>query len=561
MERVIALIDMDCFFVQVEQRERPELWGKPVVLASQDKEGAPGRIGVVSYEAQILGVERKMTISQARAVCPDLNVCFASQGEHLGKADMQKYRDASAEIFDVFNNFDERIVVERVSVDEAFLDMTELVDQTIVEIGVAQLLQDLTSNLSTILPTTHVADGNDRGNEDVYDREASVRNLADNIYMIPRCLSKLRLAVAAEAIEQIRARIKESTQFFCSGGIANNKMLAKLVCARHKPRQQTVIPFDFVPVLFEETPIGDVRMLGGKLGNSIQQKLGVGTMADLAAVPYDLIERHFGDQAQWISQLAKGLDDEPVKPRNNQLSIAVSKTFPGKNALTTVAEVRRWIEGLSKELSKRLVADQVKNKRTAENVIFGILNETHTSRTLKIGSEQWTPPVYTLSMSASRFTDGLSVQSQNIMEWIEKRLQLSEAGRGLFQPPSTAPPEPRIFVKGVLKRPADLEEPEVKVDEDGWQVYDPTKFESTEDSNHAPVLPAVELSDIGAISSSVYEELPANIKADSNDMYEPIIHDHSRSGLLAFSGIILAQACSTNSEGSQSWTTQVRWSS
>ncbi|VDN23449.1 unnamed protein product [Cylicostephanus goldi] len=290
------------------------------------------------------------------------------------------------------------------------------------------------------------------------------------------------------------------------------------------------------------------------------------TMADLAAVPYDLIERHFSDQAQWISQLAKGLDDEPVKPRNNQLSIAVSKTFPGKNALTTVAEVRRWIEGLSKELSKRLVADQVKNKRTAENVIFGILNETHTSRTVKIGSyapqaiaevmwnvaklfnkaptgsEEWTPPVYLLSMSASRFTEGLSVQSQNIMEWIQKRLQLSEAGRGLFQPPSTAPPEPRIFVKGVLKRPADLEapststatgsasnspksspykkknkkeeEPEVKVDEEGWQVYDPTKFESTEDSNHAPAVPAVELSDIGAISSSVYEELPAHIKAE-----------------------------------------------
>ncbi|CAJ0602259.1 unnamed protein product, partial [Cylicocyclus nassatus] len=46
-------------------------------------------------------------------------------------------------------------------------------------------------------------------------------------------------------------------------------MLAKLVCARHKPRQQTVIPFEFVPVLFEETRIGDNRMLGGKLGNSI----------------------------------------------------------------------------------------------------------------------------------------------------------------------------------------------------------------------------------------------------------------------------------------------------
>ncbi|VDN30550.1 unnamed protein product, partial [Cylicostephanus goldi] len=200
MERVIALIDMDCFFVQVEQREKPELWGKPVVLA----------VFVVSYEARSAGVKRKMTISQAKAICYDLNV------------------DASAEIFDVFNNFDERIIVERASVDEAFLDMTELVDQTILEFGAAQLLQNLTSNLSTTLPTTHVADGNDRGNEDVYNREASLRNWLDN-----RCATEIsHLPV---------------------------QMLAKLICARHKPRHQTIIPFDYVPVIFGRTRVGDIR--------------------------------------------------------------------------------------------------------------------------------------------------------------------------------------------------------------------------------------------------------------------------------------------------------------
>ncbi|VDM82888.1 unnamed protein product [Strongylus vulgaris] len=120
-------------------------------------------------------------------------------------------------------------------------------------------------------------------------------------------------------------------------------MLAKLICARHKPRQQTIIPFDFVPIIFEETPVGDVRMLGGKLGHAIQGRLPVRTMGDLAVVPFELIEKHFGGSAQWISQLAKGYDDEPVKPRNNQLSIAVSKNFLGKNALLTVAEVRRKI--------------------------------------------------------------------------------------------------------------------------------------------------------------------------------------------------------------------------
>ncbi|KAK6044475.1 hypothetical protein COOONC_18020 [Cooperia oncophora] len=215
--------------------------------------------------------------------------------------------------------------------------------------------------------------------------------------------------------------------------------------------------------------------------------------------------------------------------------------------------------GLSKELSKRLVADQVKNKRTAENVVFGILNDNQTSKTLKIasyspqvlaeimwsaakafnrapsGSDQWDPPIYNLSMSASRFVDGVSAQNQSIMEWVEKRLKLSEAGNSMFEPANNPAPEPRIFVKGVLKRPTDKEvagpsggmssasnspikttpkkkkpdtEAEVKVDEDGWQVYDPALFEAPSNA-----LPAVELNDIGEISSAVFQELPDNIKA------------------------------------------------
>ncbi|CAJ0604197.1 unnamed protein product [Cylicocyclus nassatus] len=181
-------------------------------------------------------------------------------------------------------------------------------------------------------------------------------------------------------------------------------MLAKLLRARHKPRQQTVIPFEFVPVLFEETRIGDNRMLGGKLGNSIQQKLGVGTMADLAAVPYDPIEWHFGDQAHWIIGLAKGLDD------TYKLTLAMNMEAPTTSTATGSAS----------------------------------------------------------------------------------------------NSPNSSPYKKKNKKEG---------EPEVKVDENGCEVYNPTKFESTEDSNHAPAVPAVELSDIRVISPSVYEELSSNIKA------------------------------------------------
>ncbi|KJH50274.1 ImpB/MucB/SamB family protein [Dictyocaulus viviparus] len=581
MERVIGLIDMDCFYAQVEQKEQPELWEKPVVVVQHAREGTPGGILAVSYEARNFGVKRGMMIPDAITKCPDLVVCFVPQGEHIDKADIQKYRsvkaeitdirDASAEVFEIMNTFDDRIIVERASVDEAFLDLTEMVDQKIIEcgsewlsnIGVNNtgrfldgfarlcnisfwfgfyvLYDNLSNDISSTLPTSHLADGNDKDDNKEYDREESLRN-----WLSTHCtkeISHLRLAIAALTLEQMRAKIRECTQFFCSGGIANNKMLAKLVCSRHKPRQQTILPFDFVPVIFKETPIGDVRMLGGKLGRAIQDSLAVTTMAELADVPFTMIERHFEGQARWIHQLAKGYDDELVKRRNSQLSIANS--FGHK-----------WIEGLSKELSKRLVADQIKNKRTAENLVFGVLGETSTTRTLKIASYRpqslaemiWRvaktlnrakagsgqiPPILNLSISASRFTDGVSAQSQNIMEWVEKRLKLNECGGGA---PNTSVsfPKSRVLEKDVLgvaleevacssttsacensphkifseATNAELKS-EVDVDDDGWQIYNPEKFETVNiREDHAVNL------ENSVICTSALKDFPADIQEE-----------------------------------------------
>lgn len=83
-------------------------------------------------------------------------------------------------------------------------------------------------------------------------------------------------------------------------------------------------------------------------------------MAELANLEYGRLCELFPNQAKWLWNLARGQEDEPVKARNAQTSIAVSKNFPGKNSLTTVAEVTRWVDGLSKELAKRLMTDRVK---------------------------------------------------------------------------------------------------------------------------------------------------------------------------------------------------------
>lgn len=115
------------------------------------------------------------------------------------------------------------------------------------------------------------------------------------------------MAVGAEIVERIRARIKEQTQFHCSAGVGANKVIAKLVCARHKPKQQTIICSEFVSAIFETTPIRSVRSLGGKLGKQLMTGFDI-QVAVLAMIFLFLFFRTFDNQLYYfIAFLTKAL--------------------------------------------------------------------------------------------------------------------------------------------------------------------------------------------------------------------------------------------------------------
>ncbi|XP_066552763.1 DNA polymerase eta [Amia ocellicauda] len=366
-DRVVALVDMDCFYVQVEQRLNPQLKNKPCVVA-QYKTWKGGGIIAVSYEARAHGVTRNMFADDAKKLCPDLQV--ARVRESHGKADLTLYREASVEVIEVMSRF---AVVEKASIDEAYMDLTGAVQQRLRAMPGRPMEPGL-------LKTTHVQGFPQRVQEEeaVLDKEEhrhqGLQEWLDSLPSLsgPAC-PELQLAVGAVIVEEMRAAVEEHTGFRCSAGISHNKVLAKLACGLNKPNRQTVLPLGSIAELFSTLPVGKIRSLGGKLGASITETLEVENIGELTRFTRGQLTEHFGDKTgQWLYDLCRGIEFEPVKPRQLPKSIGCSKNFPGKSALATGEQVQHWLKQLALELEERLTKDRETYNRVAKQLVVGV---------------------------------------------------------------------------------------------------------------------------------------------------------------------------------------------
>ena len=255
MHRVIFHMDMDAYFASVEQRDDPRLLGQPVIV------GAPptqrGVVCAASYEARKFGVRSAMASITAARLCP--------QGIFV-RPRMDRYRDESRQIMAIVAQTG--AVIEPMSIDEAYLDMSALCRAETVDDSLRQ---------------------------------------------------------AVPLAEALKLRIKEERRLTATIVIASNKLLAKIASDHKKPDGLTVITDQEKIAFLRLLPVRTLYGVG-KVTEQVLVKAGISTVGDLQDYTGDL-RAQVGSFATKLKQFALGEDDRPLEIGDDIKSISGEETF------------------------------------------------------------------------------------------------------------------------------------------------------------------------------------------------------------------------------------------
>ncbi|KAK9465590.1 hypothetical protein V1512DRAFT_248866 [Lipomyces arxii] len=334
---VIIALDWDAFYCSVEEHFDPRL--RNVAFAVRQK----GIVCTCNYAARALGVKKLQSLAVALKTVSDLIVV---NGE-----DLSRYRDASKELWMFVRKMVWGGKVERLGLDELFLDVSDMIEYNLEFLRESQY-DDFFFRLS-------------RDDETGFScTSAAVAGLYATQNM-PDLTTEdgLRLILASQLCQHVRSRIFTEKGYTSSGGISTGKVLAKMAGAVHKPNVQTVLDPVFASEFLKEKDIGCIPGIGRKYRANILNSV-YGSVDDVDA-SVDAIIRLvdetkliglFGDfLGKKIYHLLHGTDTTPVNPTPDiPTQISIEDTF---GSLKTLPDVRSVLHELMTLLYERMQID------------------------------------------------------------------------------------------------------------------------------------------------------------------------------------------------------------
>jgi DNA polymerase-4 len=244
---------MDAFFAAIEVRDNPALKGKPVIIARDPRQsGGRGVVSTCSYEARAFGVHSAMSSKEAYERCP--------QGIFIS-GNYEKYQEVGRQVREIFHRYTD--LVEPMSIDEAYLDVTE---------------------------------------------------------------NKLGITSTVKIAKLIQFDIWQELQLTASAGVSYNKFLAKIASDMEKPRGLTVILPQDAQAVLSQLPIEKFYGVGKKSVEKLHE-LGIYTGADLLDVPEMTLIDQFGRFGYDLYRRARGISNSPVKTHRVRKSIGKERTY------------------------------------------------------------------------------------------------------------------------------------------------------------------------------------------------------------------------------------------
>lgn len=251
--RVILHVDMDYFFAAVEEREHPYYRSKPVIVGADPKDGkGRGVVSTCNYAARSFGVRSGMPISRAWKLCP--NAIYTPVNFEL-------YRKVSSRIMSIIRGYADKF--EQIGIDEAFLDVSQMVDS--------------------------------------YEG-------------------------AKELAQKLKGEILGKEKLKCSIGIGPNKLVAKIASDFKKPDGLTVIEEKAVEQFLSPLSVGKLWGIGKKTEYRLNE-MGITTIGDLAAYDPTKLTDAFGVWGARFHQMANGIDESEVEEAWEIKSIGRQVTF------------------------------------------------------------------------------------------------------------------------------------------------------------------------------------------------------------------------------------------
>ncbi|SHE26456.1 DNA polymerase IV [Actinomyces glycerinitolerans] len=246
----ILHVDMDAFFASVELLEHPELVGRPVIVGGRDGRGV---VSAASYEARAYGVSSAMPMNEAMRRCPQAVVLPVRHGV---------YSSVSQQVMGILGEVTP--LLERVSVDEAFLDVSG---------------------------------------------------------------ARRRMGSPVTIGHWIRRQVRERVGVPASVGIASTKFVAKLASAHAKPDGLLLIPAQATQDFLNVLPVGALWGVGEKSAQALA-RWGITDVRQLAATDVRRLERILGPAAaRHLHDLSHGVDPRPVTPQREEKSVGTESTF------------------------------------------------------------------------------------------------------------------------------------------------------------------------------------------------------------------------------------------